>query len=208
MFFLKKKKPTPTRPEPDFTRVRLYSGEYYWPNPNHLLSHYPVCTLLEWAEDSDVDFPDVAMDCALAILDDFPVVVNNLHPLHLGDTLRTDEEIEQYLKDSPSPDFGFHYNVVTMTNGPDRKLASSFGHNNEFYRICFHGYRELPNGETLPGTPFIPDIEILFEHLHTHLTIRAKDGIEPYIERMQEVCKKYGKTLVIQKPTAKNKDQK
>ena len=74
MFF--KKRPFPAPFKPDLTRVRLYNGDYYALSGDAV----PAYTLCEWDEDWNPDFPELAMDCALAILDDFPVVVNCLYP--------------------------------------------------------------------------------------------------------------------------------
>ena len=79
MFFFRKPNPAFFR-EPDFTRVRLLKGWYDL--PKKLVPAYTVYTLLEWAEDSDGDFPDLAVDCALAILKDFPAALNAQASIH------------------------------------------------------------------------------------------------------------------------------
>ena len=200
MFFFKKK-PQPPPVEPDTTRIRLYNGAYYpydsAPEPYH------VYTLRDWFEDEDCDFPQLAMDCVLAILDDYPVVVNCLRPLYLvdGDSLRTD--VSEYLKDIAHMDFGWRSSVVTMTNGPDRKLISTQSITDESVLFTFYAYRHLPSEGTIPGTPFIPDVKLQFVHLHTRLIITTTNGIEVYADKIRSVCEKYGKTLVIQELPSK-----
>ena len=103
-----------------------------------------------------------------------------------------------FLSFSTNSDFGGNASVVTMTNGPDRKLTAAFDHDNEFYQMSFYGYRQLPGGDTERGAPFVPDIELRFLHLHDRLTITIREDIEVYAERIRTVCEKYEKTLVVQ----------
>lgn len=192
MLFFKK----PNLPEPDVTRLRLYRGAYY--PYDDVLPPNRVYTLREWAEDSDADFPEIAMECALTILDEYPVVVNHLSTPRVGETVREDEEVKEYLKSISWRDLGGTASVVTMTNGPDRKLAATFDHDNEFYQMSFYGFRQFADGGAERGTPFIPDVELRFLHLHDRLTITTREDIEVYAEKIRAVCEKYGKTLVVQ----------
>ena len=181
--------------EPDLTRVKLYNGDVY----ALLGDSMPVYTLCEWDEDWDRDFPELAMDCALAILDDYPVVVNCLHPGIVGKDVHDEETVEKYLHSIQGLDFGLLSNsAITLTNGPDRGLISSFVHDDDWFQMCFYAYKQLPMGNAQTGTPFEPDVELYFKHLHTCLAIKTRNSIDVCAEKIRPVCEKYGKTLVIQ----------
>lgn len=197
MFFRKKKKWIP--PEPDFSKVRLFRGDYYSPYMPEISDHHTY-SLLEWAEDSDFDFPELAIDCVVAVLEDFPVVVNRLFPRFFKETVRNDEEIEAYLKSIEYVEFGWESDVVTITNGPDRNLIACFPHDNEFYQAEFSGYRQFETDKTSNGAPYRPDVTLYFTHLHDRLVISVPKGesvVDLYGQTIAEVCRKYGKTLVI-----------
>ncbi|MBO5918618.1 MAG: hypothetical protein J6Q14_07615 [Oscillospiraceae bacterium] len=201
MFF--KKRPAPAPFKPDLTRVRLYNGDYYGLSGDTV----PTYTLCEWDEDWDPVFPELAMDCALAILDDFPVVVNCLYPGFVGGDVHDEEEIAKYLRNIRELDLGLLSNSgITLTHGPDRGLVASFDHDDDWFQMFFYGYRQLPAGSTLSGTPFVPDVRLYFKHLHTCLTITTANSIDIFAEKIREVCKKYGKTLVVQELPSKAKD--
>lgn len=198
MFFKKKKKWVP--PEPDLSKIRLYRGDFYSPYVLSETSGHDTYSLLEWAEDSDSDFPELAIDCAIAILENFPVVVNRLFPHFFKETVRNDEEIEAYLNSIQHMEFGWESNVVTITNGPDRNLIACFPHDNEFYQAEFHGFREFAPEKTQKGGPYRPDVTLYFTHLHDRLVISVPKGenvVELYGKIIADVCKKHGKTLVI-----------
>lgn len=206
MFFFKKK-PKPTPVEPDTTRIRLYNGAFY--PYDSAPAPFNVYTLRDWFEDEDCDFPQLAMDCALAILDEYPVVVNCLRPLYLDDdSLRTD--VAKYLKGISWMDFGWHSSVVTMTKGPDRNLIATQSITDESVLFTFYAYRQLPPEETTPGTPFVPDVTLQFVHLHTRLVITTMNSIDVYADKIRAVCEKYNKTLVVQELPSKARqfDQK
>lgn len=204
MFFFKKK-PKPVPVEPDTTRIRLYNGAFY--PYDSAPAPYRVYTLRDWDEDEDCDFPQLAMDCALAILDEYPVVVNCLRPLYLDDNFlrNKDSDVINYLKSISWTDFGWRSSVVTMTNGPDRNLISTQSISDESVLFTFYAYRHLPAEGTLPGTPFVPDVKLQFAHLHTRLIITTTNGIEIYADKIRTVCEKYGKTLVVQELSSKEK---
>lgn len=200
MLFFKRIKPT--LPDPDPSKVRLYNGNPCTPNGGNTTAPYTY-TLTEWLSDSDDIFPEFAMDCALAILDEYAVVVNCLRPLYLvdGDSLRTD--VSEYLEKISYMDFGWQSSVVTMTNGPDRNLISTQSISDESVLFTFYAYHHLPADGTLPGTPFVPDVKLQFTHLHTRLVITTTNDIEVYADKIRAVCEKYGKTLVVQELPSK-----
>lgn len=199
MLFFKRRKPV--LPKPDPSKVRLYNGNPCVPDGGNTTAPYTY-TLTEWFSDSDEIFPEFSMDCALSILDDYPVVVNCLRPLYLDDdSLRTD--VAAYLKDISWMDFGWRSSVVTMTKGPDRDLISTQSITDESVLFTFYAYRQLPSEGTLPGTPFVPDVEICFAHLHTRLVIKTMNSIDIYAEKIRAVCEKYNKTLVVQELPSK-----
>ncbi len=190
--------------EPDLTRVVLYNGDYYGVSDDSM----SVYTLRDWDESWDPDFHELAMDCALAILDDYPIVVNCLHSGIVGKSVHEEEAVEKYLRSIKGLDFGALSNsAVTLTHGPDRSLVASFDHDDDWFQMCFYGYRQLPAGGAQAGVPFEPDVKLYFKHLHTCLVITTKNSIDVYADKIREVCKKYGKTLVIQDlPSRENKN--
>lgn len=191
--------------EPDLTRVKLYNGDLYALFDDSM----PVYTLRDWDESWDPDFPELAMDCALAILDDYPVVVNCLHPGFVGKSVHDEETVEKYLHSIQGLDLGSLSNsAITLTNGPDRGLISSFDHDDDWFQMCFYAYKQLPMGNTQTGTPFEPDVELYFKHLHTCLAIKTRNSIDVYADKIREVCKKYGKTLVVQELPSRTRDEK
>jgi len=194
----------PTLPAPDPSKVRLYNGNPCTPNGGNTTAPYTY-TLTEWLSDSDDIFPEFAMDCALAILDEYPVVVNCLRPLYLDDNFlrNKDSDVIDYLKSISWTDFGWRSSVVTMTKGPDRTLISTQSITDESVLFTFYAYRHLPSEGTLSGTPFVPDVKLQFVHLHTRLIITTTNGIEVYADKIRAVCEKYGKTLVIQELPSK-----
>lgn len=197
MFFKKSRIPTIFF-KPDLTKVRLYNGAYYTladdaPQP------YSVYTLCEWDEDWDPDFHELAMDCALAILDDYPIVVNCLHSGIVGEDVHDEKTVEKYLRTIRGMDFGALSNsAITLTNGPDRGLVASFDHDDDWFQIYFYAYEQLPNRDTQAGEAFAPDLELYFKHLHNRLVIVTENDIDVYADKIRAVCKKYGKTLVVQ----------
>ena len=194
MFFKKCRAPK-TFFKPDLTRVKLYDGDRY----ALLDDSMPVYTLCEWDEDWDSDIHELAIDCALAILDDYPIVVNCLHPGFVGKDVHDEETVEKYLRSSRGLDFGALSNsAITLTNGPDRDLVASFDHDDDWFQMCFYAYKHLPTGDAQAGRPFVPDVELYFKHLHTCLTIKTRNSIDVCAEKIRPVCEKYGKTLVIQ----------
>ena len=204
--FFKRRRPPAVFFTPDLTKIRLYNGAYYTladdaPPP------YSVYTLCEWDEDWDAEFPDLAMDCALAILDDYPIVVNCLYPSLVGEDVHDEERVKKHLRSMDGVDFGILSNsVITLTHGPDRGLVASFDHNDDWFQMCFYGYHQLPAEDIGAGAPFVPDVELYFKHLHTRLVITTKSSIDVFAEKIREVCKKYGKTLVVQELPSKAKD--
>lgn len=205
MFFKRRRAPSIFF-KPDLTKIRLYKGAYYTladdaPQP------YSVYTLCEWDEDWDRDFPELAMNCALAILDDYPIVVNCLHSGIAGENVHNEKSVEKYLCSIRGVDFGSLSNsAITLTNGPDRGLVSSFDHD-DWFQIYFYAYKQLPNGDAQAGESFEPDAELYFKHLHNRLVIVTKNSIDIYADKIREVCKKYGKTLVVQELPSKMRDK-
>lgn len=190
--------------EPDLTRVKLYNGDVYALFDDSM----PVYTLRDWDESWDPDFHELAMECALTILDDYPVVVNCLHPGFVGKSVHDEETVEKYLHSIRGLDFGALSNsAITVTNGPDRGLISSFDHDDDWFQMCFYAYKQLPTGKAQTGTPFEPDVELYFKHLHTCLAIKTRNSIDVCAEKIRPVCEKYGKTLVVQElPSNETKD--
>ena len=189
--------------EPDLTRIRLYNGDYYGVSDGSI----PVYTLRDWDESWDPDFHELAMDCALAILDDYPIVVNCLHSGVVGESVHDEKTVEEYLRSIRGLDFGALSNsAVTLTRGPDRGLVASFDHDDDRFQMCFYAYKQLPVGNSQIGTPFEPDVELYFKHLHTCLVIITRSSIDVYADKIREVCKKYGKNLVVQELPSKTRD--
>ena len=205
MFFKKRRSPAIFF-KPDLTKIRLYNGAYYTladdaPPP------YSVYTLCEWDEDWDSDFPELAMDCALAILDDYPIVVNCLHSGIVGESVHDEKTVEKYLRSIRGVNFGSLSNsAITLTNGPDQGLVASFDHDDDLLQIYFYAYKQLPNGDAQAGESFMPDVELDFKHLHNRLVIVTKNSIDIYADKIQKVCKKYGKSLVVQELPSKTRD--
>lgn len=203
MFFKKRRVPAIFF-KPDLTRVKLYNGDFYALSDDSM----HVYTLCEWDEDWDPDIHELAMDCALAILDDYPIVVNCLHSGIVGKSVHEEKSVENYLRNIRGLDFGSLSNsAITLTNGPDRGLVSSFDHDDDWFQMCFYAYKQLPGENAQTGTPFEPDVELYFKHLHTCLIITTRNGIDIYADRIREVCKKYGKTLVVQELPSKMQDK-
>ena len=201
MFFKKRRPSVPV--EPDLTKIRLYNGAYYT-LADDAPPLYSVYTLCEWDEDWDPDFPELAMDCALAILDNYPIVVNCLCPGVAGMNVHDEEQVKEYLQSIDGVDFGFSSNVaITLTNGPDRGLVASFDHDDKWFQMCFYGYHQLPGNCTSPT----PDVELYFKHLHSRLVITTKSSIDVFADKIRPICEKYGKTLVVQElPSRSNVD--
>lgn len=205
--FFKKRRPPAIFFTPDLTKVRLYNGAYYTLTDD-ASQPYSVYTLCEWDEDWDSDFSELAMDCALAILDDYPIVVNCLHSGIVGESVHNEKRVEKYLRTVRGPDFGVLSNsAITLTNGPDRGLVSSFDHDDDRFQIYFYAYKQLTNGDTQAGESFEPNVELYFKHLHNRLVIVTKDGIDIYADKIRPVCEKHGKTLVIQELPSKTRDK-
>lgn len=206
MFFKKHRVPAICF-KPDLTKITLYNGAYYTladdaPQP------YSVYTLCEWDEDWDPDIHELAMDCALEILDDYPIVVNCLHSGVVGENVHNEKSVRKYLQSIRGVDFGaLSTSAITLTNGPDRSLVASFDHDDDCFQMYFYAYKQLPNGDTQAGEAFVPDVELYFKHLHTRLVIVTENGIDIYADKIQKVCKKYGKTLVVQELPSKMRDK-
>ena len=193
MFFFKKKEKPPI-PEPDKTKVVLRDGPrdpaFTSPPPWHT---YSLC---EWLEGTDSNFSRLALECAMVILDDYPIVINRLWPRFFGETVREDPDILSYLDRISHCEFGCAASVITLTHGPDRTLVAAFDPNDEWYQINFYGYRQLPNN-TAVGAPFHPDIDLYFFHLDDCLMITTLDEIDKIADKLRPICQKYGKTLIV-----------
>lgn len=198
MFFFKKKEKFPV-PMPDTTKVVLRNGPrdpaFASPPPWHT---YSLC---EWLEGTDGDFSRLALECAMVILDEYPIVINKLWPRFLGETVRDDPDILSYLNRISHCEFGDDSCVITLTRGPDRNLVAAFDPDDEWYQINFYGYRQLP-GDTAASAPFPPDIDLYFFHLDDCLMITTLDDIDKIADKIRPICEKYGKALVLQESRA------
>ena len=196
MFFFKKREKRPV-PVADKTKVVLLNGPRdpaFTPAPP-----WHTYSLCEWLEGTDGDFSRLALECAMVILDEYPIVINKLWPRFLGETIRNDPDILAYLERTAKYEFGGESCVITLSHGPDRNLVASFDPNDEWYQINFYGYRQLP-GTAAVGTQFPYDIDLYFFHLDDCLMITTLDEIDAVADKIRPICEKYGKTLVIREP--------
>lgn len=197
MFF--KKWFTSTPYEPDLTRIRLYNGDYYAIS-SEVPRSYHIYTLCEWDEGWDPDFAKLAMDCALTMMDDYPVVINHLCSHFVGKSVREYPEIQQCLMDIPWLKGTRGEDVVTLSCGPDRGLAGAFEPDDDDFQMDFYGFEQIPRHEAAESGRLLPDIEVHFGHFNDCLLITTLDEIEKIADKLCPICEKYGRTLVIQEP--------
>ncbi len=198
MFFLKGKPPA-KRFEPDLSKVRLYKGDYY------LVAHtiapsYNTYTLCEWDEGWDGDFCTIAMECAMRLLEDSPIVINQLFPTFHNIDVRSTPEMERFLKQRSLWEIGWPPCVMSVTHGPDRTLISSFDHDDDWFWMDFYAYRQFP-GTTSSGEPIPPDMHLRFKHLHDALVITTAQDLDSFIDKLRQVCATCGRTLIVTEPT-------
>lgn len=192
--------------EPDLTRVRLYNGDYYHISGEVPPSHH-IYTLCEWDEGWDPDFAKLAMECALTMMDDYPVVINHLRSHFVGKSVREYPEIQQYLMGIPWHQKTWGEDVVTVSHGPNRGLAAAFEPDDDAFQLDFYGFKQILCGEAAERGMLLPDIEVHFGHYNDCLIITTLDGINEVADKLRPLCEKHGKTLVVQGlPSRENKD--
>ena len=183
--------------EPDLTRVRLYNGDYYHISGEAPPSHH-IYTLCEWDEGWDSDFAKLAMECALTMMGDYPLVINHLCSHFVGKSVREYPEIQQHLASIPWHKKTWGEDVVTVSHGPDRGLATAFEPDDDAFQLDFYGFKQIPCDEAAEKGMLLPEIEVHFGHFNDCLLITTLDEIEKIADRLRPICEKYGKTLVIQ----------
>lgn len=186
--------------EPDLTRVRLYNGDYYRISGEVPPAHR-IYTLCEWDEGWDPDFAKLAMDCALTMMDDYPVVINHLCSHFVGKSVREYPEIQQHLASIPWHKKTWGEDVVTVSHGPDRGLATAFEPDDDAFQLDFYGFKQIPCEATERGT-LQPVIEVHFGHFNDCLLITTLEEIEKIADKIRPICEKYGKALVLQESRA------
>ena len=183
--------------EPDLTRVVLYDGDCYAisgeaPKPYH------VYTLCEWDEGWDPVFSKLAMECALTMMDDYPVVIDHLCTHFVGKSVREYPEIQQHLMSISWLKGTRGEGVVTLSHGPDRGLAAAFEPDDDAFQLNFYGFKQIPCGDATEGGMLLPDIEVHFGHYNDCLIITTLNEIDAVADKLRPICEKYGRALVIQ----------
>lgn len=191
--------------EPDLTRVRLYNGAYYATHGEVPLP-YHIYTLCEWDVGWDPDFSKLAMECALTMMEDYPVVINRLHSHDVGRSVREDPDIQQHLMGIPWLKWTQGEDVVTLSCGPDRGLAGAFEPDDHEFQMDFYGFKQIPCGETTERGMLLPEIKVHFGHFNDCLLITTLDEIEKTADKLWPICEKYERSLVIQDLPSKAKD--
>jgi hypothetical protein len=118
VLFLKHKKPLKISMETD-PRIRLHLGGFYPSEVPDSPTHKLYC-LRPWDEDDDVEFPDLAMESAARMLEEFPTVVNQLSCIDLSAKPKDEPFIQQYLQTGGTLTFVGERTLITVTAGADR----------------------------------------------------------------------------------------
>ena len=183
--------------EPDLTRVRLYNGDYYNIS-GEVPPTYHIYTLCEWDEGWDSDFAKLATECALTMMEDYPLVINHLRSHFVGKSVREYPEIQQHLLGIPWHQKTWGEDVVTLSHGPDRGLAAAFEPDDHDFQMDFYGFKRISCGEATEQGMLLPDIEVHFGHYNDCLIITTLDEIDNVADKLRPICEKYGRALVVQ----------
>ena len=126
-----------------------------------------------------------------------PVVLNSLYcyPLEpVEGTLAEDDCVKQYVVGGGTPIFVAKNELYTVSHGIDRQLIEcvpkeAYG----YYGFWFYGHN-------LSGdSSFKRDLTIHYHEDHQYLEVSALDDVSKCIDIVLEVCKKYGKQVVLPK---------
>ena len=146
------------------------------------------------------------MECALTMMEDYPVVINHLCSHFVGKSVREYPEIQQHLMDNPWLKGTQGKDVVTVSCGPDRSLAAALDPDDDGYQLNFYGFKQRSCGEPTKSGILLPNIEVHFGHFNDCLLITTLDKIEKTADTLRPICEKHGRSLVIQEPhTGKRK---
>lgn len=199
MLFLKHKKPLKISLETD-PRIRLHPGGFYPSEIPDSPTHKLYC-LRPWDEDDDVEFPDLAMESAARMLEEFPTVVNQLSCIDLSAKPKDEPFIQQYLQTGGTLTFVGERTLITVTAGADRKLLDSISSDDRlFYEFDFCGFvGKLPADfvGNVPAQfgqyPYV--LKVYFHEDHDYLLFETGRDPEPYIEQIRQICEKHGRIL-------------
>ena len=196
MLFFRKRKPTPKKGfYPDDNKVHLHWGAYDV-KANMSEEHYAFLVIPGEEIDSE-EFRELALNCAEKMLSLSRVVLNNLYcyPLEpVEGTLSEDACVKRYVEQGGNPVFAAKNELYAVSKGIDRLLVGcvpedAYG----YYGLSFYGY------DLIDGAAFHRNLTIHYHEDHQYLEVSALDDVSKCIDIVLEVCKKYGKQVVLPK---------
>jgi hypothetical protein len=199
MFFWKRRKPLQISMETD-PRICLKPNGFYLnetpENPANKL--YCIYSL---DENGDVKFPDLAMESAVQMLEDFPTVVNQLSCIDLSANIKEEPFVQQYLQTGGTLTLVGERMLLTVTAGADRSLIDSIPSDDRLYYVFdFCGFEgKLPADFVyrypahFGRYPFA--LRVYYHESPDFLLFETGRDPKPYIEQIRQICEKHGRIL-------------